>query len=49
VAKWPTAAADEAAKTTGENGYRRVPVAKDGKLADVISVADLTEHAVTCN
>jgi CBS domain-containing protein len=43
VAKGPTAAAAEAAKTTGENGYMRVPVAKDGKLVGVISVADLAE------
>jgi len=39
----------EAGKIIGENGYRRVPVVKDGKLVGVISVADLAEHAVTCN
>ncbi len=39
----------EAGKIIGEHGYRRVPVLEDGKPVGVISVADLADHAATCN
>ncbi len=39
----------EAGKIIGEHGYRRVPVLEGGKPVGVISVADLADHAATCN
>ncbi len=38
----------EAGRIMGEQGYRRVPVVGDGKLLGIISIADLAEHAMSC-
>ncbi len=39
----------EAGKIIGEHGYRRVPVLEGGKPVGIISIADLADHAATCN
>ncbi|MDD1752393.1 MAG: CBS domain-containing protein [Methanotrichaceae archaeon] len=39
----------EAVKVIGTHGYRRIPVLKDGKPIGILSVADIAEHAKTCN
>jgi signal-transduction protein with cAMP-binding, CBS, and nucleotidyltransferase domain len=33
----------------GSQGYRRIPVSKEGKPIGILSVADIAEHAKTCN
>lgn len=40
---------EEASKIIGDMGYRRVPVVENEKLIGIISVADIVEHARTCN
>jgi CBS domain-containing protein len=39
----------EAGRLIGEHGYRRVPVVEGEKPVGIISVADIAEHAKTCN
>jgi len=39
----------EAGRIMGEHGYRRVPVVEAGKPLGIISIADIAEHAKTCN
>jgi CBS domain-containing protein len=39
----------EAGKIIGEQGFRRVPVVENGKPVGIISIADIAEHALTCN
>jgi CBS domain-containing protein len=39
----------EAGKIIGGQGYRRVPVVENGKPVGIISIADIAEHALTCN
>jgi predicted transcriptional regulator len=39
----------EAAKFIGSQGYRRIPVLDGGKPIGIRSVADIAEHAKTCN
>jgi CBS domain-containing protein len=39
----------EAGTIIGGQGYRRVPVVENGKPVGIISVADIAEHALTCN
>lgn len=40
---------EDASRIIGEKGYRRVPVVEDEKPVGIISVADIVEHARTCN
>lgn len=44
----PDADIHEAGKIMGEYGYRRLPVIREGEPVGIISVADLAEHAKTC-
>ncbi len=39
----------EAVKLIGSQGYRRIPVLEGGKPIGILSVADIAEHAKTCN
>jgi CBS domain-containing protein len=39
----------EAVRIIGSHGYRRIPVLEGGKPVGIISVADIAEHALTCN
>ena len=39
----------EAVRIMGSQGYRRIPVSKDGKPIGILSIADIAEHAKTCN
>ncbi|MDD1752840.1 MAG: CBS domain-containing protein [Methanotrichaceae archaeon] len=39
----------EAVRVMGAQGYRRIPVLEGEKLVGIISVADIAEHAQTCN
>jgi CBS domain-containing protein len=39
----------ETARIIGENRYRRIPVVEGEKLVGIISIADIAEHAKTCN
>lgn len=39
----------EAAKIMGENKYRRIPAVEGEKLVGILSIADIAEHAKTCN
>ncbi|MCR3884862.1 CBS domain-containing protein [Methanotrichaceae archaeon M04Ac] len=45
----PDADIHEAGKIMGEYGYRRLPVVQEGEPVGIISIADLAEHAKTCN
>ncbi len=38
-----------AARIIRENKYRRIPVVEREKLVGIISIADIAEHAKTCN
>ncbi|MDW7726490.1 MAG: CBS domain-containing protein [Candidatus Methanoperedens sp.] len=49
VTSSPEAEICEASDIMGEHGYRRIPVVEEGKPVGVISVADIAEHAKTCN
>lgn len=39
----------EAASIIGERGYRRIPVVEGETAVGMLSVADIAEHAKTCN
>ncbi len=39
----------EAAMIMGENKYRRIPAVEAEKLVGILSIADIAEHAKTCN
>jgi len=39
----------EAVKIIGMYGYRRIPVLEGDKPVGIISIADIAEHAKTCN
>lgn len=33
----------------GQKGYRRIPIVEEERLVGIISIADIAEHARTCN
>jgi CBS domain-containing protein len=39
----------EVARMMGEHGYRRMPVVEGNKPVGIISVADIADHAKSCN